>query len=317
MKTALLFAGQATQYVGMGRHLYAMPEARAVFDAADAALGEKLSSVIFEGSKDEIDRTENTQPAVLTVACAAWAVLSKRGLAPMVLAGHSLGEYGALVAAGALDFADAVRLVRRRGVYMQEAVPEGLGAMAAVLRVDVEAIEAVCAEVEGYCAPAVFNAPKVTVISGEAGAVEAASARLADNGAMIKPLAVSAPFHCAMLAPAAEKLAVDLSDVRFGPLGLPYINNVDAAWVEAAEPDALRDALVRQVVGAVRWQETIALMLEQGVERFLHVGPGRANLGHVKRQARRAKMASVDEPGDLDALLAELDAAMSSNEEGS
>lgn len=309
MKTALLFAGQATQYVGMGRHLRALPEARAVFDAADDALGEKLSAVIFDGPEDALNRTENTQPAVLTVACAAWAVLEARGFRPDVVAGHSLGEYGALVAAGALGFADAVRLVRRRGLYMQQAVPEGEGAMAAVMRLEPDAIAAACAEVEGYCEPAVFNAPGATVISGEAGAVAAASALLKERGAAITPLAVSAPFHCRLLAPAAERLAADLVDVRFAALRLPYISNVDAAWVEQADAATLRDALVRQVTGAVRWRESLELMLARGIERFWHLGPGRVNLGHVKRLARRAPMASLDEPAELADVLATLDAS--------
>lgn len=309
MKTALLFAGQATQYVGMGRHLRALPEARAVFDAADDALGEKLSAVIFDGPEDALNRTENTQPAVLTVACAAWAVLEARGFRPDVVAGHSLGEYGALVAAGALGFADAVRLVRRRGLYMQQAVPEGEGAMAAVVRLEPDAIAAACAEVEGYCEPAVFNAPGATVISGEARAVAAASALLKERGGAITPLAVSAPFHCRLLTPAADRLAADLADVRFDPLRLPYISNVDAAWVEHADAATLRDALVRQVTGAVRWRESLELMLARGIERFWHLGPGRVNLGHVKRLARRAPMASLDEPAELADVLAALDAS--------
>ncbi|MEZ4432971.1 MAG: ACP S-malonyltransferase [bacterium] len=308
MKTALLFAGQATQYVGMGRHLRALPEGRAVFEAADDALGEKLSAVIFDGPEDALNRTENTQPAVLTVACAAWAVLDRRGFRPEVVAGHSLGEYGALVAAGALGFGDAVRLVRRRGLYMQDAVPEGRGAMAAVLRLEPDAIAAACAEVEGYCEPAVFNAPGATVISGEAAAVAAASELLRSRGAGITPLAVSAPFHCRLLAPAAERLAADLATVPFGPLALPYVSNVDATWVEVATADVLRDTLVRQVVGAVRWRESLELMIARGIERFWHLGPGRTNLGHVKRLARRAPMASLDEPAELDALLRALDA---------
>ena len=309
MRTALLFAGQATQYVGMGRALSdRFPEAAETFAEADEALGEPLTRLCFDGPESELNRTENTQPAVLTAAVAAWRVLDRRGFAPEVVAGHSLGEYGALVAAGALDFADAVRLTRRRGTYMQSAVPEGVGAMAAIQRVDDEAVAAACEAADGVCEPAVFNAPKLVVISGERAAVDQASASLSEQGAMVHPLAVSAPFHCRLLAPAAERLAADLADVAFRPLGVPYVANVDATWVEAATADDIRDRLVRQVVGAVRWRESIALMLDRGVERFWHLGPGRANLTHVKRQARRAPMASLDTERDLEAVLAEVGA---------
>jgi [acyl-carrier-protein] S-malonyltransferase len=310
MRTALLFAGQATQYVGMGRLLHdRFPEARQVFEAADAALDEPLTRLCFEGPEADLNRTENTQPAVLTVACAAWRVLEARGFQPTVLAGHSLGEYGALVAAGALTFEDAVRLCRRRGTYMQQAVPEGVGAMAAVQRADDAAIQAACDAAPGVCEPAVFNAPKLVVLSGEAAAVESACAQLAEGGAMIIPLKVSAPFHCQLLAPAAERLAADLEGVEIGPLRHPYVANVDAEWVTASTPGEVRDRLVRQVTGAVRWRESIAAMLAAGVERFWHLGPGRANLTHVKRQARRAPMGTLDGEKDLNAILAELEAS--------
>jgi len=309
MKTALLFAGQATQYVGMGRLLFeTYPVAREFFERADAVLGERLSRVIFEGPEAALDQTENTQPAVLTVACAAHGVLAERGFVADVVAGHSLGEYSALVAAGALTFEDAVLLCRRRGAYMQAAVPEGKGAMAAIQRLSPADVARVCADVEGYCTPAVFNAPKLVVISGEAAAVAAACAVMAKMRAIVIPLKVSAPFHCEMLRPAAARLAEDLAMVPFAALDIAYVSNVDARWNDAATPAHIRDLLVRQVVGAVEWRASIALMLDRGVERFWHVGPGRSNLTHVKRQARRAPTATLDDATQLAQILAELEA---------
>ena len=309
MRTALLFAGQATQYVGMGRGLYSRyPEARAVFDAADAALGESLSGLILDGAEERLNLTENTQPAVLTVACAAWAVLAARGFRPDVVAGHSLGEYGALVAAGALEFRDAVRLCRLRGQFMQAAVAPGIGAMAAVQRVDDAEVLAACDAAEGVCEPAAYNAPQLTVISGEAAAVARAVKHLEAAGALVTPLTVSAPFHCGLLAPAADRLAVALADVALGPLRCPYVSNIDSVWHDTAEPAAIRDRLVRQVTGAVRWKESLRGMLDRGIERFWHLGPGRSNLTHVKRLARKAPVATLDEEADLNAILMELGA---------
>jgi len=308
MRTALLFAGQATQYVGMGRLLHErFAEARAIFAAADEALGFDLTGLILSGPEAELNLTENTQPAVLTVACAGWAVLSARGVRPTVVAGHSLGEFGALVSAGALTFVDAVRLCRQRGQYMQAAVAPGQGAMAAIQRADDAAVEAACLAGPGICQPAAYNAPQVTVISGEAAAVAAAAARLEAAGANVTPLTVSAPFHSSLLAPAAAALAERLSSVPFLPLCHPYVANVDAAWLDAATPAEIRDRLVRQVTAPVRWKASLEAMLDRGVERFWHLGPGRSNLTHVKRLARKAKVATLDEAADLDALLAEID----------
>ncbi|MBU0552346.1 ACP S-malonyltransferase [Myxococcota bacterium] len=307
MKTALLFAGQATQYVGMGRALYdRFPEARAVFERVDEALGERLSALCFEGPEARLNLTANTQPAVLTVACAAWAVLDARGFTPTVVAGHSLGEFGALVAAEALALEDAARLTRRRGAYMQAATPEGLGAMAAIQRLEDEVVEAACRAAGGVCVPAAFNAPGLIVISGEAPAVARAMAALEAAGGIVTPLSVSAPFHTPLLAPAADQLAADLAQVPLAPLRCPYVDNVDATWIEISDAEAIRARLVRQVVEPVRWRQSLALMLAHGVERFLHLGPGRSNLTHVKRLRRKAPMASLDDARDLDALLEEL-----------
>ncbi len=308
MKTALLFAGQATQYVGMGRLLYGrFPEARALFQAADEALAEPLSKLCFKGPEAQLLFTENTQPAVLTVACAAFEVLKMRGFQPTVVAGHSLGEISALVAAGSLKFEDAVRLARRRGAYMRAAVPPGVGAMSAIQRLDDESIQAACEAVEGICVPAAFNAPEVVIISGEVEAVAEASWRLAEQGAMITPLQVSAPFHTPLLQPAAERLVQDLAQIEFAPLSCPYIPNVEARWVENSSPQEIRQRLRLQVISPVLWRESIALMLERGIERFWHLGPGRSNLTHVKRQARRVSTGAMDRARDLEALLSELD----------
>lgn len=308
-RTALLFAGQATQYVGMGRALHdSFPEARAVFALADEALSAPLSRLIFEGPDEELTRTENTQPAVLTVACAALAVLSARGFRPAVVAGHSVGEYGALVAAGALDFADAVRLTRRRGQLMQSTIEPGEGAMAAIQRVDDEVISSACLAADGLCQIAAFNAPGVTVISGRTASVLAASATLDALGAIVTPLPVSAPFHSAVLEPAAVGLREELCRVPISALKCPYIANVDAAWLEVSTPDEVRDRLVQQVVSAVRWRQSLELMISRGITRFWHLGPGRSNLTHVKRLDRKANVASLDEPSDVKQILAELEA---------
>ncbi|MEE2787649.1 MAG: ACP S-malonyltransferase [Myxococcota bacterium] len=305
--TALLFAGQATQYVGMGKALFeTYPEARVIFEEADDALGERLSSIIFDGPADTLTLTANTQPAVLTTACAAWQVLHARGFVPTVVAGHSLGEYGALVAAGALQFRHAVQLTRLRGQFMQAAVPEGVGAMAAIQRLTVEQISAICEMTDGLCVPAVYNAPKLTVVSGETAAVAAVSARCEAERGIVIPLSVSAPFHSPMLASAGEALRSALADIPMAPITIPYVCNVDATWHETTTASAIKERLVQQVVAPVKWSQSIELMLSNGIERFWHLGPGRSNLGHVKRQARRAPMATMDNADDVAQILTEL-----------
>ena len=256
-----------TQYVGMGKVLYdKYPEARARFEEADDTLGESLSSIIFDGPADALTLTANTQPAVLTTACAAWQVLAKRGFRPSVVAGHSLGEYGALVAAGALRFTDAVRLTRLRGQFMQSAVPEGVGAMAAIQRLTVDQLNEFCASADGLCVPAVYNAPKLTVISGEAAAVDQVSARCEQARGIVIPLSVSAPFHSPLLAPAADALQSALADIELNNTELPYICNVGATWHETATATEIRTRLVQQVVAPVKWSQTIELMLKRGID---------------------------------------------------
>ncbi|MDH3525469.1 MAG: ACP S-malonyltransferase, partial [Acidobacteriota bacterium] len=277
---ALLFPGQGSQEVGMGRDVYAVSEAaRCVFDAADAVLDLPLSRLCFEGPEDELLRTEIQQPAILTTGIALLRALEERmELAPAYTAGHSLGEYTALVASGSLAFEDAVRTVQARGRFMQEAVPAGRGAMAAVLGASPEDVSRVCelarAETGRVVAPANYNAPRQTVISGDAVAVEVACSRARQEGARRTiPLAVSAPFHCSLMRPAAEKLALELERVRFGDPHPPVMSNVEAAPVERGARFA--DLLVQQVTSPVRFTEMIAGMEQRGVTGFLEVGPGR------------------------------------------
>ncbi len=289
---ALLFPGQGSQSVGMGKALYDVsPGARAVFDEADAVLKFPLSRLCFEGPEEDLKSTANTQPAILTHSVAALADLKSRfperleGVA--FAAGHSLGEYSAGVAAGALSFAQALNLVRRRGEFMQEAVPAGVGAMAAILGLPADAVEAACREAaEGeVVTPANFNSPEQTVIAGHAGAVARACEACKARGAKRAiPLPVSAPFHCALMAPARERLAPLLADARFADPLWPVVTNVDAAAADRSE--AIRDALVRQVDSPVRWVASVELLASRGVDRAIEIGPGSVLAGLVKRIAR-------------------------------
>jgi len=276
MTLAFVFPGQGSQKVGMGRSLHdAVPESRAVFDEADGALGFPLSRLCFEGPEDQLQLTTNTQPAILATSVAAARALAARGVEPQWVAGHSLGEYSALVTAGVLSLRDAVVAVRRRGQYMQEAVPVGEGAMAAILALDLAAIEQACREAaQGQVvSPANINSPGQVVIAGHAAAVDRASELCKKAGAKRAiRLPVSAPFHCALMKPAQERLARDLEGITFSAPSVPLVNNVDAVVVRAAE--ACRDGLVRQVSGTVRWQESVERLVREGVDTFVEVGPG-------------------------------------------
>jgi len=306
---ALLFPGQGSQEVGMGRDVAeASPAARAVFDAADAALGFGLSKLCFEGPEEELRRTEIQQPAILTASVALLRALEERAsVAPAYVAGHSLGEYSALVAVGSLDFEDAVRLVHARGRFMQEAVPEGRGAMAAVMGCEASVVEAACqhaaSQTGRVVAPANYNGPAQTVISGDAAAVEAACTRARQQGAKrAVALEVSAPFHCELMAAAADKLALELARVRFDAPSAPVITNVEALPCD----DAARFAalLERQVTAPVRFTEMVVRMKDLGVTRVLEVGPGRVLSGLVARIDRGLERAALAGAAGLDEAVA-------------
>jgi [acyl-carrier-protein] S-malonyltransferase len=304
-KLAFLFPGQASQYPGMGKDLAEkFPESRAVFDEADAALGFPLSKMCFEGTEEELKLTENTQPAILTVSVAAYRALAARGMQPDYAAGHSLGEYSALVAAGALEFRDAVKLVRQRGRYMQEAVPAGEGAMAAILGMSSADVAEVCKKAaEGeVVSPANLNSPEQTVIAGSAAAVKRAVETASQAGAKrAVVLAVSAPFHCTMLSPAQQRLEPDLRAVKFSAPKFPVITNVDAEAVETG--DEARESLIRQVTMPVRWLDSVREMIEAGVNIFVEVGPGKVLTGLMRQIDRSVRVLNVEDGATLQSTI--------------
>ena len=282
----------------------AFPESAEVFAAADAALETELSATCFAGSEQALSMTETTQPAILTVSIATLRALSARGLEPSAVAGHSLGEYSAHVAAGTLEFEDAVRAVRLRGRFMQQAVPVGVGAMAAILGLDADTVTELCrqAQEDEVVAPANLNAPGQVVVAGHRAAVERA-VKLADEAGARRAafLPVSAPFHCELMHAAAEKLAPVLAAIDMNDASVPVYVNVDAEPLQDA--GASRRALIRQVASSVRWQESIEAMVAAGIETFVEVGPGRVLAGLMKRIHKPAKVHTVREPADVEAVV--------------
>lgn len=316
-KLAFLFPGQASQYPGMGKELAGNhPEARSVFDEADRALGFSISDLCFNGSEEALKLTANTQPAILTASVATYRVLEQNGIQPAYVAGHSLGEFSALVAAGGLEFSDAVRLVRHRGEYMQSAVPEGVGAMAAILGLAPAQVAGICRQAADgqVVAPANLNSPEQTVISGHAEAVkravELASAGGAKRAVM---LPVSAPFHSALMQPAAKRLEVDLRATEFHTLQVPLVNNADAELT--TNGDEAREALFRQVTLPVRWEESVRELIDQGVNTFVEVGPGRVLTGLLRQIDRSIHVFNVEDEKSLRSTLEKLAQAQTESAE--
>ena len=299
---AYIFPGQGSQYAGMGKDLAEkFPAAKQVFEEADDALGFALSELCFNGPPEQLQLTENTQPAILTTSVAALRAMETEGFAgPDFVAGHSLGEYSAIVASGALTLGDAVRTVRARGRYMQEAVPVGAGAMAAILGATLEVVTAACAEAGAgeVCSPANINSPSQVVIAGETGAIDRAIELLKERGAKraIK-LNVSAPFHCEMMRPAQERLAADLTRIAFNDLVMPLVTNVDASAIKTGAE--ARDALVRQVSQPVRWLASVEFLASQGVQSFIEVGPGKVLSGLVRQINRDLRCVNIEDEATL------------------
>ena len=304
MKTAFLFSGQGAQAIGMGKELCEnFPAADAVFETASKALGFDIKDMIFNGDSETLMITENTQPAILTMSVAALRVVETLGIKPDVVAGLSLGEYTAHVAAGSMDFEDAVKLVKKRGKYMQEEVPVGVGAMAAIIALDEETVREVCriASEKGIAEPANFNCPGQITVAGEKAAVEYACEIAKEKGAkraMLLP--VSAPFHCSMLKGAGEKLARELVRVTVSDLQVPLITNVTGSYV--GSKDEIKDLLIRQVSSSVLFEASLRRMLEDGVDTFIEIGPGKALSGFVKKITREAAVYNVEDMASFEKL---------------
>lgn len=309
-KTAFLFPGQGAQYVGMGKEISENFDlAREVFDEANKAIDLDIKDICFKGPEEELMKTENTQPAILATSVAILKVAEEKGLKADVTAGLSLGEYTSLVYSGALDFNEAIKLVKKRGAYMQEAVPEGKGAMAAILGLEREVVEQVIEESKdaGIISGANFNCPGQIVLSGEVGAIYKATSIAKEKGARrATVLPVSAPFHCEMLKPAGEKLKLALEDVEVKNMDTKVISNVKAEYIKSSED--IKDLLIKQVSSSVLWEDSIELMLEDGVDKFVEIGPSKTLSAFVKRIAKnKGKKVECFNIEDLKSLEKTLD----------
>ncbi|MDN4073475.1 ACP S-malonyltransferase [Fictibacillus terranigra] len=307
-KIAFLFPGQGSQSVGMAQELAQnFEEARTIFDTADKKLGVSLSSIIFEGPEDDLKRTENTQPALLTASTAVLEVFKKHGIKPDYTSGHSLGEYSALVAAGSLSFEDAVYAVRQRGLFMEEAVPTGVGAMSAILGMKQEELEAITEKVSengDAVQVANLNCPGQIVISGTAQGVADASSLAKENGAKVIPLQVSGPFHSSLMEPAAEKMQDVLDSITIRDAEIPVIANVTAKPVTSSVE--IKEKLVKQIYSPVRWEETINELMALGVDTFIEIGPGKVLSGLVKKVNRRANVIAISDEATINAAVVKL-----------